>query len=116
MLRRVLSLSALILAFAHLAGAHAILMSSSPAAGQVIKGPELSIKLTFNSRIDAKRSRLTLVSPDHSENALGIAGQASPEILSSAAKGLKSGAYVLRWQVLASDGHISRGEIPFNVQ
>jgi len=29
--------------------------------------------------------------------------------------GLAAGAYRLRWQVLASDGHITRGEIPFTV-
>jgi methionine-rich copper-binding protein CopC len=28
---------------------------------------------------------------------------------------LAAGAYRLRWQVLASDGHITRGEIPFTV-
>jgi methionine-rich copper-binding protein CopC len=25
------------------------------------------------------------------------------------------GAYVLRWQVLAVDGHITRGDVPFTV-
>ena len=30
--------------------------------------------------------------------------------------GLKPGAYAIRWQVLAPDGHISRGEIPFVCQ
>ena len=28
---------------------------------------------------------------------------------------LSPGAYVLRWQVLAIDGHITRGDIPFVV-
>ena len=28
---------------------------------------------------------------------------------------LAAGAYVLRWQVLAIDGHITRGEVPFRV-
>ena len=32
------------------------------------------------------------------------------------AKSLKPGAYSIRWQVLAPDGHISRGEIPFTVK
>ncbi len=96
--------------------AHAILTSSIPAAKQALRGPDISVRLTFNSRIDAKRSRLTLVAPGASEIRLGIGEQPSPEVLSSVAKGLRSGSYVLRWQVLASDGHISRGEIPFTVQ
>jgi methionine-rich copper-binding protein CopC len=28
---------------------------------------------------------------------------------------LAAGGYVLRWQVLAIDGHITRGDIPFAV-
>jgi methionine-rich copper-binding protein CopC len=28
---------------------------------------------------------------------------------------LATGVYVLRWQVLAVDGHITRGDIPFSV-
>jgi len=30
--------------------------------------------------------------------------------------GLVRGAYKLRWQVLAADGHITRGEISFEVK
>ena len=29
---------------------------------------------------------------------------------------LTPGAYVMRWQVLAVDGHITRGDVPFTVQ
>jgi methionine-rich copper-binding protein CopC len=106
----------LLILFACVADAHAILTSSLPGPKQVIKGPEIAVKLTFNSRIDAKRSRITLLRPDRSESPLIIGDQPSPGVLTSAAKDLKSGAYVLRWQVLAHDGHISRGEIPFSVQ
>ena len=116
MARRSLIAISLLILFACAADAHAILTSSLPGPKQVIKGPEVAVKLTFNSRIDAKRSRLILVRPDRSENPLTIGDQPSPEVLTSAAKDLKSGAYVLRWQVLAHDGHISRGEIPFSVQ
>ena len=28
---------------------------------------------------------------------------------------LKPGAYTLRWQALALDGHITRGDVPFTV-
>jgi hypothetical protein len=28
---------------------------------------------------------------------------------------LTPGVYVLRWQVLAIDGHITRGDVPFTV-
>ena len=30
--------------------------------------------------------------------------------------GAKPGDYVLHWQVLATDGHITRGDVPFTVK
>jgi hypothetical protein len=95
--------------------AHAVLLESSPGLKTSVSGPDVPMKLRFNVRIDAARSRLTLVDPDGSSQALEISKQASPEIISAEAKGLHPGAYRLRWQVLSSDGHITRGEIPFTV-
>ena len=90
-------------------------MESSPALKSSVAGPDVPLKLRFNVRIDAARSRLTLVDPDGALQMLEISKQDSPEIISAEAKGLHAGLYRLRWQVLASDGHITRGEIPFTV-
>jgi len=95
--------------------AHAILLESSPALKSYVSGPDVPLKLRFNVRIDAARSRLTLVDPAGTLQTLEIHGQDTPDTLSAEAKGLRPGAYRLRWQVLASDGHITRGEIPFAV-
>ena len=95
--------------------AHAVLVESSPALKSSVAGPDVPLKLRFNVRIDAVRSRLTLVDPDGASQTLEISKQDSPEIISGEAKGLHPGLYRLRWQVLASDGHITRGEIPFTV-
>jgi len=95
--------------------AHAVLMESNPPLKSAVSGPDVPIKLRFNVRIDALRSRLTLIRPDGSAQALEITKQTPPDTLSSEAMGLAAGAYRLRWQVLASDGHITRGEIPFTV-
>jgi hypothetical protein len=46
---------------------------------------------------------------------LAISKDAPADILASQAQGLIPGEYRIRWQVLASDGHITRGEIPFKV-
>lgn len=95
--------------------AHAILKEASPALNSTVKGPNLAINLRFNVRIDGTRSRLHLVAPDGTTSTLTISGQATPDTLQSQAKGLKPGAYKLQWNVLASDGHMSKGEIPFTV-
>jgi len=97
------------------ARAHAILLESSPSINSSVAGPAIPIKLRFNVRIDATRSRLTLVKPDASTQLLAIIKAAPADILASQAQGLTPGEYRIRWQVLASDGHITRGEIPFQV-
>lgn len=95
--------------------AHAILLEATPAANSKVAGPEIAIRLRFNSRIDAQRSRLTLILPDGSNRKLELLPQQPPDILSSKATGLSPGNYHLQWQVLATDGHITRGEFPFEV-
>jgi copper resistance protein C len=95
--------------------AHAVLLESSPALKSTVAGPDVPIELRFNVRIDASRSRLTLILPGGLAQPLEIRKQTSADMLSSEAMGLQAGVYRLRWQVLASDGHITRGEILFTV-
>jgi methionine-rich copper-binding protein CopC len=97
------------------ATAHAILVESTPSINSTVIGPNLPIKLRFNVRIDATRSRLTLVKPDATTQSLAIAKDTPADTLASQALSLNPGEYRIRWQVLASDGHITRGEIPFQV-
>ena len=61
-------------------------------------------------------TRLRLVDPDDSLQTLEISRQDPPNTISAEARGLRRGVYRLRWQVLASDGHITRGEIPFTLR
>ncbi len=95
--------------------AHAILVESTPAANAKVNGPDVNFVLRFNVRIDGERSRLHLVASDGTGTTLQIEKQSNPDRLQTRAGGLKPGAYKLQWQVLASDGHMSRGEIPFTV-
>lgn len=95
--------------------AHAVLMQSTPKLNSTVTGPDVPIWLKFNVRVDGSRSRLHLIAPDGSPLALEAVKQPTPDTLESRATGLKAGAYKLQWQVLASDGHISRGEVAFTV-
>jgi methionine-rich copper-binding protein CopC len=95
---------------------HAILLSAVPVVHQLVDGPKVPFKLRFNSRVDGKRSRLVLVCPGGHTRTLTIAAQSAPDILTSEAAGLETGAYILRWQVLSEDGHITRGDVPFQVR
>ncbi len=106
---------ALLAGVSQAAWAHAILMESTPAAKSTVTGPDFAITLRYNVRIDGSRSRLHLVAADGTVTNVGLA-QTNPDTLQANAKGLKPGAYTLRWQVLASDGHMSRGDVPFTVK
>ena len=106
----------LIAASPRLALAHAVLLSSSPQKNASVNGPDITISLKYNSRVDGARSSLTLVKPDGSVEKIGALAQPLPDTLSATGHKLAKGAYVLRWQVLSSDGHITRGEVPFQVE
>jgi copper resistance protein C len=93
--------------------AHAHLLSSTPAANATVHGPSVRIELHFNSRVDGHHSILSLVTHDGSVT-LVIDNQSAPDNLNAHAT-LKAGSYTLQWQALSTDGHITRGEIPFTV-
>jgi hypothetical protein len=97
------------------AEAHAIIVASSPAPKAVVQGPDLLVKLDFNSRIDKARSVIELIAPDTTSRHLPITESTDDGTLTADAKGLTQGAWRLRWQVLSVDGHITRGDIPFTV-
>jgi hypothetical protein len=96
------------------AQAHAILEDSQPPIGGSVAAGALALTLRFNSRLDRVRSRLTLTRPDHSQASLPIDPGGAPNVLTAHAT-LTPGAYSVRWQVLAVDGHITRGDVPFTV-
>jgi methionine-rich copper-binding protein CopC len=109
-----LGAAALLVCVAPVAQAHAILIASRPAVGANVSAGKVGLWLRYNSRIDAMRSRLMLTRPDHSQEVLPIAAGSAVDVLESDVS-LPPGAYVLRWQVLAVDGHITRGDVPFTV-
>ena len=96
--------------------AHAVLLASTPSAHATVKGPEIAVQLKFNSRIDGAHSRLYLVDSSGKVQPLTLTSQDSPDTLAAQSVNVSAGGYTIRWQALASDGHITRGEIPFVVQ
>jgi len=96
------------------AWSHAILMAGSPAPAAAVAPGPLAIELRYNSRIDAARSLLELRQPGKPPEALPH--QAPRADVLTATATLAPGSYTLRWQVLAVDGHITRGDIPFTVR
>jgi hypothetical protein len=119
--RLALSASALLLALfpRRRAAAHALVVASEPAAGSALAAVPERVWLRFNSRIDRARSRLSLHGPDNGQTPLPLDAAASEGTLLSARTGIvpwEPGAWRLRWQVLALDGHITRGDVAFTLR
>ena len=112
-MRPALIVAALLAASPLPAAAHAILLDSQPASGATVPPGPTHVVLRFNSRIDQGRSRLELRGGDGKPTPLRLA-PSGPDTLQSDAT-LAPGAWTLRWQVLAIDGHITRGDLPFSV-
>jgi copper resistance protein C len=95
--------------------AHALVLASTPASHATVAGPDLAVEVRFNSRVDPARSRLTLVRPSGVSVDLPLRLGGSSDTLSALASELAGGHYRLLWQTLSVDGHITHGEIPFDV-
>lgn len=105
----------LLLLAPRLALAHAHLVSSTPAADAAVNGPNVIIELRYNSRVDGQHSVVALVMPDNHIETLRLDHQSGATNLNAHAI-LKPGHYTIRWQALSTDGHLTRGEIPFAVR
>ncbi len=101
------------LACAGPAAAHAILIDSAPAPLAHVKAGQLTLDFRYNSRVDAGRSKLVLLHGDD-ETRITQQDAGSPDHL-RAELTLPPGDYTIAWQVLATDGHITRGRVPFTV-
>jgi methionine-rich copper-binding protein CopC len=95
--------------------AHAVIVSASPTANQHVAAGKVAVRIEFNTRIDKERSRLQVTAPAGDKTDVPVDQTGEPNIVTGTTGDLIPGAYVLRWQVLAIDGHITRGDIPFVV-
>ncbi len=103
--------------------AHAVLRKSIPEVHAVIDhrldGGRFPIVLTFNSRIDAAHSSLSLYAAATGKRIPLTLDRKTPgpaNVLRGIGTPITAGHYSLHWQVVAGDGHITRGSIPFDVR
>jgi methionine-rich copper-binding protein CopC len=96
--------------------AHDLVRRSEPVANAAVVAGPVSVAVVYSGKIDRARSQLALVAPSGTRRELALDGSAPPNVLQAPAPiDLTPGAYVLRWIVLSSDGHLTRGDIPFQV-
>jgi copper resistance protein C len=112
----VITLFALAILAPRVALAHAVLVSAQPRENSTVTGPDVPVLLKYNSRIDVEHSTLMLLAPGGKLAKVAIGSQPAPGLLSATLTGLVKGAYELRWQVLAIDGHVTRGKVFFQIK
>jgi len=98
------------------AAAHALLLESTP-AGATLTQPPAQVYLRFNSKLEKRLSHVTLSTEKGRPVALPIAvnGSEKPDRLVLPLGPLAPGAYMIRYKVLAVDGHITEGILRFSV-
>ena len=99
------------------AAAHAIILESEPAAGAKLAAPPARIYLRFNSKLEKRLSHVTLAAADGRPALLPVSAGGSEKLdrIVLPLGSLRPGAYVVRYKVLAADGHITEGALRFTV-
>ena len=103
--------------FSPLAVAHASLVDSFPAKGQVMTGSPAEIHITFNEHVEARYCRIKLRSGDgkNFDADRPAADKTNPNAIIAAVPVLKPGIYHTVWTAVGSDGHKTHGDFSFTI-
>lgn len=104
--------------FSSQALAHASLTASEPAAGATVAPAPKEIELTFNEKVEAAFSSITLADGGGKPVAVGkvkVDG-GNPAVLRLSLPALAPGAYTVGWAAAGRDGHRRKGEFTFTVK
>jgi methionine-rich copper-binding protein CopC len=98
-----------------LALAHAVVQKASLDDTKVVAGKATHVTLKFNSGIEPKFTKVTLVERGGGERALAVAPASGPATVDVELPPLAAGTYGLRYKVLAVDGHVTEDVLRFTV-
>jgi methionine-rich copper-binding protein CopC len=95
---------------------HAILREASVGPGRSVRAETpTSVTLRFNSGIETRLSKVTLVAADGNERVLDVRPGDAPGQVTVELPPLAAGSYGLRYRVLAADGHMTDSLLRFSV-
>ncbi len=100
--------------------AHAVVVESHPRDGEVLSQPPAEITIRFNARIEKTLTKVSLSTGDGKSVRLPAQNkdfneEQPPERLVILLPPLGPGTYLLRYQVLSTDGHATLGLLRFTV-
>ena len=101
-----------------MAGAHAVLVKSSPARRAVVVAPPPRVELVFNERLEPAYSTVSVWAPDNRriDDGKVVVGPDDPRRLIVGIRPVAPGTYTVKFRVLSVDGHIVEGTFPFDVR
>lgn len=95
---------------------HAVVTRASLRDATIAAGSPSETRLEFNSAIEAKLAKVTLIDDRGGERALELApGEHPSNVLVVALPALAAGHYALKYKVLAADGHVTESVLRFQV-
>ncbi|MFM7263807.1 MAG: copper resistance protein CopC, partial [Acidimicrobiales bacterium] len=105
------------LVFPAAASAHALLLSSVPAASSVLTESPDQLQLSFSESVDVGLSSIRLFDGKQNEVTVGRPAHAPNDTATVVADlpGIANGTYVVVWRVTSADGHPVSGAFPFEI-
>ena len=115
---RALAIAVLVAAFVHAARgvlhAHAMLLSSEPAAESVAATSPTRVRLVFSEEIEPSLAHISIVSSDGHVDELHVTGDPHDvDAVIGTVSRLSAGAYRVVWHVVSADGHPVGGSFVF---
>jgi methionine-rich copper-binding protein CopC len=107
---------AAICGYAAPAGAHAYPAEVTPADGVTITAVPREVRIRFTEGVELEFSRIEVKSASGEKVAHGKLRRVADDTLSIDLKPLNSGNYIIEWQVLSVDTHITEGVLRFTVR
>jgi copper resistance protein C len=99
----------------NLAWSHAYPTVSSPADGASLKEPPREVRIQFTEGLELAFSRITVKGPNGEVVSQGKMRQPAQDILAVDLKTLSPGNYMVEWQVLSVDTHVTEGLLRFTI-
>ena len=97
------------------AHAHAMLMSTSPAAGSAVAAPA-TVTLHYDDIVQLPPKALRITGPRGEQVAVREQQPDSKTLAGRVSRRLAAGRYRVRWRIVADDGHIESGAFAFVVR
>lgn len=100
------------------AGAHAVLVKSSPARRAVLALSPPRVEMIFNERLEPAYSTVSVwTNADvQVDDKRIVVGPEDPRRLTVGLPPLASGRYMVKFRVLSVDGHLVEGTFPFEIR